>query len=168
VFSVVVPKTVVESGFRKTKENLTLVADTGALARSLHARALVFSADESFSSSKATKTALRAFLGALPKGMPTIVLDLPGWSTGETTDAIGKHDAVPAYDPFRSPTMPRGTDLLYVRLPGPAGHRSRYDEASIETIATSCESSTAKETICVFRNIDMHANAMQLRKRLGD
>jgi hypothetical protein len=55
-----------------------------------------------------------------------------------------------------------------VRLPCPAGHRSRYVDASIETVATHCEASRAAETIVVFRNIDMHANAMQLRKRLGD
>ncbi len=59
--------------------------------------------------------------------------------------------------------------MAYLQLPGPAGHRSRYDAESLEAIEARCleiEKQTS-EVFCVFRNIDMHANAKSLRAALG-
>jgi len=56
--------------------------------------------------------------------------------------------------------------MVYIRLPGPAGHRSRYDEAAIDAIAEHCQTLDPELGQCVFQNIDMQTNAHQLIKRL--
>ena len=57
--------------------------------------------------------------------------------------------------------------MVYIRLAGPAGHRSRYDETAIAELAKHCNELTPELGICVFCNIDMQTNAHQLIKRLG-
>ena len=79
----------------------------------------------------------------------------------------GKKNVIPAYDPLQDDAPPAKADLAYVRLPGPAGFRSRYDEGSLERVVEHVKASTAKSTVCVFHNIDMHANASRARELLG-
>ncbi len=74
----------------------------------------------------------------------------------------------PAIGVSSRPTIPSSTRRrphlisAYVRLPGPAGHRSRYDDDAITQVAEHCRSLTAETVVCVFRNIDAFANAQQL------
>lgn len=165
-FTALAPKALGESGFRRTKENAALVEEFAAFADTLGAQAVVFQAPLDFEASKATKTALRSFVGWLPDSLPSIVLDLPAWGTEDAEAVMDKRPVSLAYDPLLF-DAPAPGELVYVRLPGPAGHRSRYDEESIENIATHLEGIEADTVFCVFRNIDMHANGVSLRERLG-
>jgi len=165
LFTVVAPKSVSDSGFRRTKENKATCEAVAELARDLKARAVIFSADENFKHGKANRTALRAFLGFLPAGMPPIVFDLDAWKPSDIVSACGDRPAIAAYDPLTDDPPPK-SKMIYIRLPGPAGHRSRYDEASVAKIADHCNSLDPELGICVFRNIDMQTNAHQLTKRL--
>jgi uncharacterized protein YecE (DUF72 family) len=165
LFTVVAPKSVSDSGFRRTKENKATCEAVAALASDLKAKAVIFSADENFKHGKANRSALRAFLGFLPAGMPPIVFDLDAWKPGDIASACGDRPAIAAYDPLTDDPPPR-SKMTYIRLPGPAGHRSRYDEASVAKIADHCNSLDPELGICVFRNIDMQTNAHQLTKRL--
>lgn len=165
-FAILAPKVLGESGFRKTNDNKTLVAELGDLAQKLSAQAVVFAAPPEFTADKSTRTAIRGFVGMLPDTIPKVVLDLPGWKPKDVAKACAKKPVVVAYDPLTDEPPP-ATELAYVRLPGPAGHRSRYDDAAIEQIATHVEGLDASTTFCVFRNIDMQANAHQLMARLG-
>ena len=79
----------------------------------------------------------------------------------------GKKNVVPAYDPLQDELGNGKPELAYLRLPGPAGHRSRYDEASLEKVVAQVKASKAKITVCVFHNVDMHANATRARELLG-
>ena len=134
------------------------------LAASLKAKAVIFAADEKFKHGKANRAALRAFLGFIPK-MPPVVFDLDAWKPSDIVAACGDRPAIAAYDPLTDDPPPKA-EMVYIRLPGPAGHRSRYDEASVEKIAEHCESLDPELGICVFQNIDMQTNAQQLMKRL--
>ena len=58
--------------------------------------------------------------------------------------------------------------MAYLTLPGPAGYRSRYDEDTVDQIGAICKRSGAETTLCVFRNIDMEANAKGLIEVVGD
>ncbi len=165
LFSVVAPKSVSDSGFRRTKENKATCEAVAALAKKLKAKAVVFNADENFKHGKANRSALRSFLGFLPSDMPTVVFDLDAWKPSDIAAACGDRPAVAAYDPLLEDPPPK-SDFVYIRLPGPAGHRSRYDEASIAKIADHCNSLQPELGICVFQNIDMQTNAQQLAKRL--
>jgi uncharacterized protein YecE (DUF72 family) len=79
----------------------------------------------------------------------------------------GKKNVVASYDPLQDDPPPTKVDFAYLRLSGPAGHRSRYDEGSLERIVAHVKQSKAKQIICVFHNIDMHANATRARELLG-
>ena len=108
---------------------------------------------------------MRAFLGFLPAKMPPVVFDLPAWKPADIVAACGDRPAVAAYDPLRQDAPP-ADEMTYIRLPGPAGHRSRYDEESIAKLAEHCNSLKTELGFCVFRNIDMQTNAAQLMKKL--
>ncbi|MEM6963062.1 MAG: DUF72 domain-containing protein, partial [Myxococcota bacterium] len=81
--------------------------------------------------------------------------------------SIAKSRLVAAYDPLQD-TPPPAKGLAYIRLPGPAGKRSRYDDESLERIADHVREiqDSCEEIFIAFRNIDMHTNATALRKRL--
>lgn len=160
-FSFVAPKSIGESGFARGADWKELSAGIASLGADLGARAVVFAAPEDFKHGKANKDAVKAFVKALPAKLPSIVLDLPAWKP-EQIAAVDER-VVPAYDPFKS-DAPAGRSLHYVRLPGPAGHRSRYDEAAIEKLVAHLKSLSG-DVFCVFRNIDMHANAASVLKK---
>ncbi len=161
-FSVIAPKAIAESGWVKSPANKELTTGLAALGQQLDATAVVFTAGEDFKFGKTNKATLQAFVKTLPARFPAIVFDLPAWKTDQIH---GIDDRVlPAYDPLRD-DPPKTTDLVYVRLPGPAGHRSRYDEASIERIVEHLAGLKAARVFCVFRNIDMHANASTIQKK---
>lgn len=161
-FAFVAPKVLGESGFKKTPESKELLTGIQSLAVDLGALAVVFAAGEDFKFGKANKDTLKAFVKMVPAKVPAIVLDLPSWKT----DQIGGIDdrVVPAYDPLKD-AAPDAAELAYIRLPGPAGHRSRYDEAAIERLLEHLAGRRDETTFCVFRNIDMYANASAVLKK---
>ncbi len=162
-FTALAPKVFAESGFSKTKDNKALAEAFAEFAERVSAEAVIFQHTE-FKHNKANRTTLKAFVNWLPKTLPQIVIDLPEWKPEQVVDACaGK--VIAAYDPLVQ--GPPAGDMLYARLPGPAGHRSRYDEDSIAAIAAHCEEHSEAEGFLVFRNIDMQTNGTALRQKLG-
>jgi len=164
VFTVLAPADVAASGFRRTKENKAHLEAIGELARDLGARAVVLQAPEDVSPSK---TALRSFRKFLPDGFPTAVFDVPAWDPADVAEAVGDVDAVAASAPLSHPTPPNDAGLLYARLPGPAGYRSRYDETALDDVAAHLREIADREVFCVLRNIDRHPNGLYLQERLA-
>jgi uncharacterized protein YecE (DUF72 family) len=168
VFSLLAPKDIVTTGFELSEATSKLVKDVGALCKDMKALAVVFSAPPEFVSNRANKAAVKKFVEALPARYPKAVLSLAAWKLADVTSAIDdKKGVIAAYDPLQDDKQPGKVDLAYLRLPGPAGHRSRYDEGSLEKITAHLKASKAKLTMCVFHNIDMHANATRTRELLG-
>jgi uncharacterized protein YecE (DUF72 family) len=165
-FSLLAPKAIAAGGFAQKGKAAPLLAETAEVAKALGAQALVFVAPPEWLPTRAAKAAVKAFAEALPRGLPTCVFDLQGWSPEETAAAVGGAGALAAQNPLRAP-LPAKQDLLYVRLPGPAGHRSRYEEASLEQVAAAVRGANAKRTFVVLANIDMLPNAKSLVKLLG-
>lgn len=171
-FTALAPKEIAASGFAKTKENKALVEAFGDFAETLGARAVVFQAPEDFKATKATKAAVKAFVTWLPKQLggadgPRIILDFPGWKPSEVTAAGGKR-VIAAYDPLQD-EPPKDAGFAYLRLPGPAGHRSRYDEETVDKIVAVCQrvKDDVETAFCVFRNIDMQANGSVVLAKVG-
>jgi hypothetical protein len=95
-------------------------------------------------------------------------LDLgKGSVTSPETHCDGARVRLAAYDPLQDEPPASKAEFVYLRLAGPAGHRSRYDEGSLEKIVAHVKQSKAKQVLCVFHNIDMHANATRARELLG-
>jgi uncharacterized protein YecE (DUF72 family) len=161
-FSVIAPKVLAESGWKKSPEQKEIFTGLAALGVELGAKAVVFNAPEDFKFNKVNKATMQAFVKSIPAKFPAIVLDLPAWQTNQISGIDDR--IVPAFDPLKD-DVPAGLDFAYVRLMGPAGHRSRYDEPSIERILEQLNLLKAKSIFCVFRNIDMHANASQIQKK---
>jgi uncharacterized protein YecE (DUF72 family) len=168
VFTLLAPKEIAASGFQLNPTNDKLIKDVGALCKSMKAEAVVFAAPPEVGPTRPNKTALKKFVEALPARYPKAVLSLSGWKLSEVQSAIdGKKNVIPAFDPLQDEIGNEKAELVYLRLPGPAGHRSRYDEASLERIVARVKASKAKNTMCVFHNVDMHANATRARELLG-
>jgi len=71
---------------------------------------------------------------------------------------------VAARDPL-SGGLAKGT-FGYYRMPGPAGHKSRYEDPAIERLAELCQSAPQEEATYVFTNVDMFADAKRLKKAM--
>ncbi len=167
-FSLLAPKDIAGSGFVITPATDKLIKEVAQLSKSMKAEAIVFAAAPEFAPTRTNKSALKKFVEALPARYPRAVLSLPGWKYSDIASCIGdKKNVIPAYDPLFDEPPAGKLDFAYLRLSGPAGHRSRYDEGSLEKIVAHIKASKAKQTICVFHNIDMHANATRARELLG-
>jgi uncharacterized protein YecE (DUF72 family) len=164
-FSLLAPKSIAAGGFAKGKDQAALLDALGDVARKLDAKAIVFAADSK--PVRGTKQTLQAFAAWL-RGMklPTAVFDLPQWTHKELAASLEGTGAVAAQDPFRAPPHLDGA-LAYLRLPGPAGHRSRYDEPALEMIAGQLRASTAAITFCTFVNVDCISNAKRVVELLA-
>lgn len=164
VFSALAPRSFPRSGFARTEENRAELATFAGFTEKLQAQAVVFAAPPELEPTKANRAAVKSFLGILPAGFPQPVLDFPGWPMDVVARAAGKR-AVVAWDPLLDDPAPDGP-LTYLRLPGPAGHRSRYDDEAIAAVAERCRAARSDLVFCVFRNADMHVNAKTLERLL--
>ena len=54
----------------------------------------------------------------------------------------------------------------YYRLPGPAGHKSRYEDPAIEKLAEIAAEPKNDRAHYVFTNVDMFADAKRLKKAM--
>ena len=170
VFSVMAPKLLGETGFKKSQESDDALAAVLGLCGELGARAIVFGAPPTFKATKTNRAAIKRLVSqkTLVRG-PALAFDLPAWKPAQVLDAAERDDVVAAYDPLLHDPVDSGP-LRYIRLAGPAGHRSRYDEPSIDQLADHIkgfEDDSERDTFCVFCNIDMETNATQLLGRLG-
>ncbi|MGE0788749.1 MAG: DUF72 domain-containing protein [Sandaracinaceae bacterium] len=166
VFTVLAPAELGASGFAPGGENDQHMKNILSFCKKLEALALVFRVPEEVAFSRVTAQRAEKLLGSLPKGAPRAVLDAPHWKPANVEKICESANAIAARDPLSLPKAPSG-GFAYLTLPGPAGHRSRYDEDTIEAVASVCKRSTADTTVCVFRNIDMEANAKRLTELLA-
>ena len=165
VFTLLAPQEIAASGFRRTKENRQLLEAIAEVAQQLDAHAVVFSAPDSLRPSRGLRALLKTFVGTLPDGFPACVLDLPGFKPSQIKSALGDRSAVIAYDPLSESAHSDGR-IAYLRLPGPAGRRSRYDDDALKAIAQHAKALEADDVFVVFRNIDMLVNGQALNALL--
>ena len=168
-FTLLAPKELAAGGFQISPTNDKLVKEVGALCKSMNAQAVIFAAPPEFAPTRPNKSAVKKFVDSLPARYPKAVFSLGGFKLADMLAAIdGKKNITAAYDPLQDDPPPSAkSELAYIRLPGPAGFRSRYDEGSLERVVEHVKTSQAKSVICVFHNIDMHANATRARELLG-
>lgn len=164
-FSMFAPKELAETKFAASDENAERIVEIGKVATKLKAKAVVFQAPDDFKPTPTNRKKVKAFLNLIPADFPArVVLDFPLWKPAQILSATNGFDVVPAYDPL-SDDAPK-SELAYVRLPGPAGRRSRYDDKAISKIAEHCAGLESKDVLCVFRNQDMFVNAKATRQNL--
>jgi uncharacterized protein YecE (DUF72 family) len=137
VFSMLAPREIGQEGFREGKVIETALKSLLDVGKELEATIAIFVAPPEFTANRANKAA----------------------------DALDTEaGAVAARDPLAhgTTTLP----VAYYRLPGPAGHKSRYEDPAIEKLGELAKKAKNKDATYVFTNVDMFADAKRLKKAL--
>ena len=163
-FSMLAPAEIGLEGFRAGK-----VVDAGLktlieVGKELNAEAAVFTLPPEFTSSRANKANVKEFLAAVRPKFTRVIWEPPlSWDPDEAASLAGDL-AITARDPL---TQGLGSgEEAYYRLPGPAGHKSRYEDPAIERLAALAASAEHARATYVFTNVDMFADAKRLKKLL--
>ena len=88
----------------------------------------------------------------------------PAWDPDDV-DALAEETRVLASrDPLTHGLSKRS--VAYYRLPGPAGHKSRYEDPAIEKLAEIASEKPDQEATYVFTNVDMFADAKRFKRAM--
>jgi uncharacterized protein YecE (DUF72 family) len=165
-FSLLAPREIGTEGFRESKATDLAVKNVVEVSKELDAQTAVFPAAAEFASSRGNKTAVREFLERVKKKFTRIVWEPPAtWDADDASALAAESGATAARDPLANglTSGPFG----YYRLPGPAGHKSRYEDPAIEKLGEIAASAKNEDAIYVFTNVDMFADAKRLKRLLG-
>jgi uncharacterized protein YecE (DUF72 family) len=162
-FALMAPREIGQEGFREGKVTETALKAMVSVAKELDAVTAVFSAPLDFSASRGNKGAVKDFLAGVKKRFKRVVWEPPpSWDADEAQSIAGECGAVAARDPLASGTIPG--EFAYYRLPGPAGHKSRYEDPAIERLGELASSLREADATFVFANVDMFADAKRLKR----
>ena len=164
-FALLGPREVGQEGFRDGKVVETSLHMLGEVADELASRTVVFIAPPDFPQNKANRAVVKEFLGSVRKRFDRVVWEAPpAWDPDDALALALEAGAVAARDPLSHPTYK--AKFGYYRLPGPAGHKSRYEDPALERLAEIVRVSKHETSVWVFTNVDMFADAKRLKKLL--
>jgi uncharacterized protein YecE (DUF72 family) len=165
-FAVLGPREVAQEGFRPGKVVETALTSLVEVAAELEAKTAVFVAQPDFAQTRPNKAALKEFL-KLAKERFQIVVFEPGldWDADDADALAEETGTLAARDPLRHGSSKRS--VAYYRLPGPAGHKSRYEDPAIEKLAEIAQEAKNDAAHYVFANVDMFADAKRFKKAFG-
>lgn len=162
-FALLGPREISQEGFREGKvveAALTVLDET---AKELNATTAVFVAGADFAQNRANKSALKAFLSTVKKRYGRIVFELgQSWKPDEADALAEDTGTIASRDPLQHGLSKRS--VAYYRLPGPAGHKSRYEDPAIERLGDICIGGKDQQATYVFTNVDMFTDAKRFRK----
>lgn len=164
VFTALAPKELTAAAFEPTAQSESTWASFVPIARELGAVAIVVTSPPEVASSKKSRASARTMLERIVADAPTTIVweAPPDWSLKDS-EAVAKDLAVVvSRDPHKHPPVQRGA-LAYYRMPGPAGHKSRYEDPALETAAQCLRETHADSVLCVLSNVDMYSDAKRLR-----
>jgi uncharacterized protein YecE (DUF72 family) len=164
-FAMLAPRDIGTEGFREGKVTETALKNLVEVGKELDAQTAVFACPPDFAASRGNKAAVKEFLASVKKKFKRIVWEPPPtWDADEASALAADSGATAARDPLASGTTK--SDFGYYRLPGPAGHKSRYEDPAIEKLGEIAAAETNAHAIYVFTNVDMFADAKRLKKAL--
>jgi uncharacterized protein YecE (DUF72 family) len=164
-FAMLGPRQISQDGFRNggvSESGLKTLLDMSA---ELSARTAVFVAPPDYPASRPNKTALKDFLVQVRPHFDTVVFEVsPPWKADEADALAEETDTLSARDPLQAGLSKRGR--AYYRLPGPAGHKSRYEDPAIERLAEIAQEAPNQSATYVFANVDMFADARRFKRAM--
>jgi uncharacterized protein YecE (DUF72 family) len=164
-FALLAPRDIGTEGFREGKVTETALRNLVDVGKELDAQTALFCAPPDFTASRANKTAVKEFLGGVKKKFKQVVWEPPPtWDADDAGALVADSGAVAARDPLAS-GLAKGA-FGYYRLPGPAGHKSRYEDPAIERLAQIASDPKNEHAIYVFTNVDMFADAKRLKRAM--
>jgi uncharacterized protein YecE (DUF72 family) len=165
-FALLGPREVGQEGFREGKVIETALKTLSEVAQELSAKTAVFVAPPDFPHSRANRSALRDFLKSVRAQFDRVVFDPgPAWNPDDSDEVAEESNSLAARDPLHHGLSER--EAAYYRLPGPAGHKSRYEDPAIERLADIARDGTEQQATYVFTNVDMFADAKRFKKAMG-
>lgn len=165
-FALLGPRDIGQEGFKAgaAVEQALLVLD--GVAEQLNAKLCVFTGPSDFAPSPENRQVLKEFLGAVKQRFETVVFDVGSqWDPTEADALAEETQTIAARDPLQSGASKR--TVAYYRLPGPAGHKSRYEDPAIERLAEIARAAAHESAHYVFTNVDMFADGKRFKKALG-
>ncbi len=165
-FALLAPREIGQESFREGKVAEMALKNLVLVGKDLESQTAVFVAPPDFPASRANKTAVKEFLTSVKRKFKRIVWEAPPeWDADEALALAQESGATAARDPLLHGTTsaPQG----YYRLPGPAGHKSRYEDPAIEKLAAIALAAKNEHATYVFTNVDMFADAKRLKKAMG-
>jgi uncharacterized protein YecE (DUF72 family) len=165
VFALLAPREIGQEGFREGKITETALRNLTDVTKELAGQTAVFVAPPEFTASRANKAALKDFLAGVKRKYKRVVWEPPpAWDADDAQTLASESGAIAARDPLLSGTT--SASVGYYRLPGPAGHKSRYEDPAIEKLAEIALANKNEQATYVFTNVDMFADAKRLKKAM--
>jgi uncharacterized protein YecE (DUF72 family) len=164
-FALLAPREIGQEGFRECKATEAALRTLTSVAKELEAQTVVFAAPPDFSSSRTNKSAVKEFLAGVKKKFKRIVWEPPpDWDADEAQSLANDSGATAARDPLLSGTSK--SPVGYYRMPGPAGHKSRYEDPAVDKLAEIALACKHEHATYVFTNVDMFADAKRFRRAI--
>lgn len=164
-FAMLGPREIGQEGFRDGMVVETALRTLESVGRELDADTVILVAPPDFAPSRANKAAVKDLLTAVRKRFNRVVFEpAPGWDADETETMAFEVGAIAARDPLVAGMSK--ADVAYYRMPGPAGHKSRYEDPAIDRLGELARSAPRQNATYVFTNVDMFADAKRLKKVL--
>jgi uncharacterized protein YecE (DUF72 family) len=164
-FALLAPREIGQEGFREGKVTETALRALSGVAKELGAQTAIFVAPPDFQSSRTNKSAVKDFLASVRKKFKRIVWEPPsGWDADEAQSLADDSGATAARDPLLSGSS--NAAFAYYRLPGPAGHKSRYEDPAVDKLAEIALASKHEHATYVFTNVDMFADAKRFKRAI--
>ncbi len=164
-FAMLAPREIGQEGFREGKVVETALATLLEVGKELDAKIAVFVSPPEFTSSRANKSAVKDFLQSVRPKFDRVIWEAPPtWDPDDAAKIAEDVKVVAARDPLAHGML--DTDVAYYRLPGPAGHKSRYEDPAIEKLAELAKAAKHDDVTYVFTNVDMFADAKRFKKAM--
>jgi uncharacterized protein YecE (DUF72 family) len=164
-FAMLGPREIGQEGFRDGMVVETALRTLESVGKELDADTVILVAPPDFVPNRANKAAVKDLLTAVRKRFARVVFEpAPGWDADETETMAFEIGAIAARDPLVAGMSK--ADVAYYRMPGPAGHKSRYEDPAIDRLGDLARSAPKQNATYVFTNVDMFADAKRLKKVL--
>ena len=164
-FAMLAPREIGQEGFRAGKVTETALKNLADVGKELSATTAVFVAPSDFATGRTNKTAVKEFLSSVRKKFERVVWEAPlAWDIKDADAAAADTGVIVARDPLLQGLSK--SPVAYYRLPGPAGHKSRYEDPAIERLADLARDAKHKRVTYVFTNVDMFADAKRFKKAM--
>ena len=164
-FAMLAPREIGQEGFREGKIVETALNTLFEVGKELSSSIAIFVAPPELLENKANKAAVKEFLGNVRKKFERVVWEAPSaWNADDAASLAIDAKVVPARDPLTHGKL--DAPVAYYRLPGPAGHKSRYEDPAIEKLAEIARTAKHKDATYVFTNVDMFADAKRFKKAM--
>ena len=162
-FALIGPREIAQESFREGKVIETALATLDKVAAQLGSRCAIFVAPADFTHSRGNKSALRDFLQMVRRRFETVVFEVSAnWTPDEADNLAEDTGTIASRDPLQHGCSKR--TIAYYRLPGPAGHKSRYEDPAIERLAELASGASHERAHFVFTNVDMFADGKRFKK----